>query len=56
MLVKLCKPELENIVLINVVRRQEQVEKLKNIGAKHIINTSNDTWEKDLKKKSTNWA
>eukprot|EP00944_MAST-04C_sp_MAST-4C-sp1_P013573 g13573.t1 len=51
MLVKLCKPELEDIVLINVVRRQDQVEKLKSIGAKHIINTSNDTWEKDLKEK-----
>jgi NADPH2:quinone reductase len=38
MLVKICKSD--DIPLVNIVRKEEQVEKLKNIGAKYICNTS----------------
>jgi len=33
------------IDIINVVRRQAQVEKLQDLGAKYVINTSQDGWE-----------
>ena len=35
---------------INLVRRAEQVELLKNIGAEVVINTAEDGWEKELKR------
>ena len=38
MLVKVCKSE--NIPLVNIVRKEEQVDILKNIGAKYICNTN----------------
>jgi NADPH:quinone reductase-like Zn-dependent oxidoreductase len=47
MMIKLCKQQ--NVTLINVVRRKEQVDILKSIGAEHIINSSSDNWEKELK-------
>jgi len=43
MLVSGCK--LHNITLINFVRRQEQVDILKSLGAEHIINTSETNWK-----------
>ena len=43
MLVTACKNA--DITLINVVRREEQVETLKGLGAEHIINTSEDDWK-----------
>lgn len=47
MLVKLCNSE--GIELINIVRREEQVETLKGIGAKHILNSSTANYEIELK-------
>lgn len=43
MLVAGCR--LHNIKLINFVRRQEQVDILKTLGAEHIINTSEPNWK-----------
>jgi NADPH2:quinone reductase len=42
MLNKYCQKE--NIPLLNIVRRKEQVEILKQEGATHIINTSDADW------------
>lgn len=36
----------EGVEVINIVRRAEQVEILKKEGAKHIINSSAENWEK----------
>ena len=38
MLVKICKSD--DIPLVNIVRKEEQVEQLKDIGAKYVCNTS----------------
>ncbi len=46
MLVKIC--EIDGVPLVNVVRRQEQVELLRSIGAKYIVDTSAKSYEKDL--------
>lgn len=46
MLVKLCKQE--DVNLINVVRREEQAELLRAIGAEHIIVTSVEGWQTRL--------
>lgn len=46
MLVKICLAD--KIPLVNVVRRQEQVDLLKRIGAEHVVNSSSETFEKDL--------
>ena len=46
--VKLCKEN--NITLINVVRKEEQVKTLKDLGAEIVINTSVDGWEKEFSK------
>lgn len=40
MLVKICKAD--DIPLVNIVRREEQTEILRNIGASHIINSSDE--------------
>lgn len=42
MLNKYCQKE--NIPLLNIVRRQEQVKILQDEGAKYIINTSDENW------------
>jgi NADPH:quinone reductase-like Zn-dependent oxidoreductase len=47
MLVKLCLKE--KITLINLVRREEQAEALRLIGAKYVIVTKGDTWKDKLK-------
>ncbi|CAI2374201.1 unnamed protein product [Moneuplotes crassus] len=39
--------------VIHVVRRQEQVDILKDIGAEHILDSSTETFDEDLKKLSS---
>jgi len=39
-----------NIKLINVVRKQENVNLLKGYGAEHILNSSSETYNEDMKK------
>lgn len=46
MLVALCKQE--GIDLINVVRREEQVELLKALGAEHVVNTAEDSFRSEF--------
>lgn len=46
MLNKICLGE--DVSLVNIVRKQEQAELLKNIGAKHVCNSSADSFKKDL--------
>jgi NADPH:quinone reductase-like Zn-dependent oxidoreductase len=46
MLVKICLAD--NIPLVNIVRRQEQVDLLHSIGAKHVVDSSSHTFHKDL--------
>ena len=47
MLVKWCN--LLNLPLVNLVRRQEQAEILRNIGAKYVFDTSQDGWKVQAK-------
>lgn len=46
MLQKICLKD--GIELVNVVRKQEQVDLLKGIGAKHVCNSSEDSFMGDL--------
>lgn len=46
MLNKICLAE--DVPLVNIVRSDEQVQILKDIGAKYICNTSSDSFKKDL--------
>lgn len=46
MLVKICKDE--NIPLVNIVRSQEQVDILKNLGAEFICNTNDSDFMRNL--------
>lgn len=46
MLVKICKDD--GIQLVNIVRKQEQVDLLKSIGAKYVCNTSDESFMDDL--------
>jgi len=46
MLVTACKQA--NIELINIVRRDEQVKILQDLGATHILNSSSEAYETDL--------
>nr|WP_295669336.1 zinc-binding dehydrogenase [Sphingomonas sp.] len=46
MLVKLCLAE--GVELINIVRSQEQVDLLKSLGAKHVCDSSQPDFSKDL--------
>ena len=48
MLVKACKTD--GIPLVNVVRREEQVQLLKSIGAEYVCNSSLPTFKSDLVK------
>lgn len=47
MLVKLCKQE--KMTLINVVRREEQAKTLRDLGAEHVVVSSEEGWEERLK-------
>jgi len=40
------------IPLINIVRREEQVSELKNMGAVHVLNSEKDSFESELKQLS----
>lgn len=53
MMVKIANDEAltNGVEIINVVRRDEQVKLLQDLGAKHIINTSEDNWKEALKQK-----
>ena len=46
MLIKICKAE--NVPLVNVVRRNEHVEMLKDLGAEHVCNSSEDDFMNQL--------
>mgnify|MGYP001314698298 FL=1 len=46
MLVKICKDD--GIPLVNIVRKSEQVELLKNLGAEYVCNTSDESFMNDL--------
>ena len=46
MLVKICKDD--GIPLVNIVRKSEQVELLKNLGAEYICNTNDESFMDDL--------
>lgn len=46
MLVKYCQKE--RITLVNIVRRNEQVEVLRKLGAEYIVTTSDDDWQAKL--------
>jgi NADPH:quinone reductase len=46
MLQKICLKD--GVDLVNVVRKQEQVDLLKGIGAKHVCNSSSDSFMEDL--------
>ena len=46
MLVKYCASE--SVPLVNIVRRDEQVAQLKAIGAVHVVNSSSESFERDL--------
>ena len=46
MLIKICNND--GIPLVNIVRKEEQVEKLKDIGAKYVCNTSDPDFMESL--------
>jgi NADPH2:quinone reductase len=46
MLVKLCAAD--GIPLVNIVRKPEQVEILRGLGAKHVVNSSDENFRSDL--------
>ena len=46
MLNKIC--QADGVELVNIVRREEQVKILKELGAKYIVNSSSDSFMKDL--------
>jgi len=46
MLNKICLAE--DVPLVNIVRKQDQVELLESIGAKHVINSSSESYKADL--------
>lgn len=46
MLVKIC--QADGVELVNIVRREEQAEILRGLGAKYIVNSSADTFMADL--------
>lgn len=47
MLVKIC--EADGLELVNIVRKDEQAEILRGIGAKHIVDSSKDSFMADLR-------
>lgn len=46
MLNKIC--QADGVDLVNIVRREEQAELLRDLGAKYIVNSSSDTFMADL--------
>ncbi|MEE4199349.1 zinc-binding dehydrogenase [Erythrobacter sp.] len=47
MLIKICAED--DIELVNIVRREEHVELLTKLGAKHVVNSSADSFMADLR-------
>ena len=47
MLIRMC--QLKGIPLINIVRKEEQLQELKQLGATHVLNSSSKSFESDLK-------
>jgi len=47
MMIKYCKKI--DLPLINIVRRDEQVDTLKNIGAEYVLNSESESFSQDLK-------
>lgn len=52
MLIRYCLQE--NIPIINIVRRNDQVEALREIGAVHVLNSSDENFQEELQKMSVN--
>ena len=48
MLVKLC--QANDIQILNVVRKEEQVKQLKDLGAEYVVNSSLESYQEDLVK------
>ena len=46
MLHKIC--QADGVELVNIVRREEQVKLLKDLGAKYVVNSSSETYMADL--------
>jgi NADPH:quinone reductase-like Zn-dependent oxidoreductase len=40
----------EGVALVNIVRKQEQVDLLTKLGAKYVVNSSSESFKKDLYK------
>jgi len=49
--VKLAAAEQGGVEIINVVRRPEQADLLKELGAKHVVVTSEENWKETLQAK-----
>lgn len=49
MLVKLCARPAHKMSIVNVVRRAEQAEALRAIGAEHVVVTAEADWEEQLR-------
>lgn len=47
MLIKICQED--GIELVNIVRKSEHVDLLKGLGAKHVVNSSDDDFMKQLR-------
>ena len=47
MLNRICQED--GLELVNIVRKQEQVDLLKGMGAKHVVNSSDDDFQKQLR-------
>ena len=47
MLIRICQEH--NMPLVNIVRRKEQVDLLREMGAEHIVNSSDDDFMKQLR-------
>src|SRR5690606_30645431 len=47
MLVKICRED--GLALVNVVRRQEQADLLKSLGAEHVCNSSAPGFDEELR-------
>ena len=50
MIVRLCKER--NIPLLNIIRKEEQIQSLLELGAEHILNSSSPNFEKEYLKLS----
>jgi len=51
MMVKLARSQ--GVTIVNMVRREEAAELLKSLGAEHVVVTSREDWQEELKEKIT---